>query len=423
MNASHALKVVEWRRAGDLVNIERMNEAAATTALLNDPMVVFAYLAGLMGLLFWLSGLGSLRKFFDVIPVILFVYFLPTLSTAFGITPAASPVYEWMTRYLLPLALFLLMLTVDLPAIARLGGMATLMMLAGTLGTAAGALLTYLVFAHWLPLDAWKGIAALSGSWIGGTANLVAVAESVGTPPNIMGPTIVVDTVVGYGWMAVLLALSARQHIWDRRIKAHTEVLAETNRRLGELQAHQRPVDTRAFAIIAALGFVATVVSVKTGAALPTVGTPTIISHTTWAILIVVTGGLLLSLSPLRTLEEVGASKVGYVALYLVLTGIGAQADLRAIFSAPLFIAAGVFWIAIHATVLLIVARLLRAPMFFFATASMANIGGPVSAPIVASVYQPAMAPVGLLMAVFGYILGTYVGLGLAWLLGQMATL
>jgi uncharacterized membrane protein len=397
-----------------------MNETA-TTALLNDPMVIFAYLAGLMGLLYWLSGLKPLQKFFDIAPVILFIYFVPTLSTAFRITPPASPVYDWMTKFLLPLALFLLMLTVDLRAIIRLGGLALLMMLAGTLGTALGAPLTYLVFGGFLPEDAWKGLAALSGSWIGGTANLVAVAESVGTPANIMGPTIVVDTVVGYGWMAVLLALSNRQQWWDQKIGARSDVVEETNRRLGELQAHQRPIDTRSAAMIVGLGFVATVAGVMAGDALPPLGSPTIISHTTWAILLVVTVALLLSLTPMRRLEDAGASRLGYVALYLLLTGIGAQADLRAIFNAPLFLAAGVFWIIIHATVLFIIARLLRAPLFFYATGSMANIGGAASAPIVASVYQPAMAPVGLLMAVMGYIVGTYVGLMVAWVLGQMA--
>lgn len=384
-------------------------------------MLVFAYLAALMAFLFWISELRPLQKFFEIIPTILFVYFLPTVSTALGITPAASPAYDWMTRFLLPLALFLLMLTVDLPAIARLGGMALLMMVGGALATAVGAPLTYLVFGHLLPAEGWKGLAALSGSWIGGTANLVAVSESVGTPPNIMGPTIVVDTVVGYGWMAILLALSTRQHLWDKRVNAHVEALEETNRRLGALEAHRRPTDTRSLSIILGLGFLATVLAVKAGAALPNVGKPTIISHTTWAILIVVTLGLVMSLTPLRRLEDSGASRVGYLALYLLLTGVGAQADLHAIFSAPAFLAAGVFWIAIHAGVLLLIARLLRAPLFFFATSSMANVGGAVSAPIVASVYQPAMAPVGLLMAVLGYILGTYVGLGCAWILGQMA--
>jgi uncharacterized membrane protein len=150
----------------------------------------------------------------------------------------------------------------------------------------------------------------------------------------------------------------------------------------------------------------------------PTLGDPTIISKTTWAILIVVTGGLALSFTPLRDYEKVGASGLGYTALYLLLAGIGAQADLRAIVQAPLYLAAGAVWIAIHVGVLLIAARIVRAPLFFVATGSMANIGGAASAPVVAGVYHPAMAPVGLLMAVVGYILGIYGALVCAWLLG-----
>lgn len=394
---------------------------AAGPALLTDPMAIFAYLAGLMALVFWISERQALRKLFDITPPVLYAYFLPTVSTAFGITPAASPAYEWMTHYLLPLSLFLLMLTVDLPAIARMGGLALVMMLAGSLGTAVGAPATFAVFGKFLPPESWKGLAALSGSWIGGTLNLVAIAESVHTPANIMGPTIVVDTLVGYGWLAVLLMFSGWQVRWDRATGARVEALEETNRRLGEIAAKRHPIDTTGGSIILGIGFVAAVLSTAAGAALPNLGDPTIISHTTWAILIVVTGGLLLSLTPMRRLEEIGASRLGYVALYLLLTAVGAQADLRAVVAAPLFLVAGVFWICVHAAVLLTITRLLRAPLFFFATSSMANIGGAVSGPIVASVYQPAMAPVGLLMAVLGYILGTYVGLGCAWLLGQMA--
>jgi uncharacterized membrane protein len=159
------------------------------------------------------------------------------------------------------------------------------------------------------------------------------------------------------------------------------------------------------------------------GARLPTLGDPTIISHTTWAVLIVVTGGLLLSFTPVRKLDEVGASRMGFVALYLMLTGIGAQGDLRAVLDAPAFFLAGMLWIAIHATVLIIAAKLLKAPSFFIATGSMANIGGVGTAPIVAGIYHPAMAPVGLLMAVAGYILGIYAGLGSAWMLGVLSGL
>ncbi|CAN5800582.1 DUF819 family protein [soil metagenome] len=397
-----------------------MNEQAGA-ALLTDPMALFAYLAGVLGLIFWLSGLPQLRKLFDVTPPVLYAYFIPTLSTTFGIFPPASPVYDWMTRYLLPVALLLLMITVDVPAIAKLGRMALLMMLAGTLGIVLGGPIAFLIFGQWLPPEAWKGLAALSGSWIGGTANLVAVAESVGTPDSIMGPIIVVDTVVGYGWMAVLLFLSAWQGRYDRAIGARTEALEATNQRLALMAAHRRPTDIRDAAVILGLGFAGAVLAVAAGARLPRVGDPTIISNTTWTVLIVVTGGLFLSFTPVRKLEEVGASRLGYLALYLLLTGIGAQADLRAVLSAPVFLAAGVVWLLVHMIVLFGVGRLLRAPLFFVATGSMANVGGAVSAPIVAGVYHPAMAPVGLLMAVAGYILGIYAALGCAWILGQMA--
>jgi len=390
-------------------------------ALITDPLAIFGYLAGLMAFLFWLSGLKPLQRIFDITPPILYAYFLPTVSTALRIIPPASPAYVFMSRLLLPLSLFLLMVTVDLRAIMRLGRTALIMMLGGSLSVAIGAPITYAVFAKWLPPDAWKGLAALSGSWIGGSANMIAIGESIGAPASIMGPTIVVDTLVGYGWMAVLLAISSLQHKWDRRVGARMEALEETSSRLVALSAHQRPIDVRGVTIILGLGFAAAVAGIAAGGALPPVGDPVIISRTTWTILIVVTGGLLLSLTPIRDLEQMGASRLGYFALYLLLTAVGAQADLRALLAAPAFIAAGVFWIMLHIAILLLITRMLRAPFFFFATSSVANIGGVVSAPIVASVYQKAMAPVGLLMAVLGYIIGTYVGLGLAWLLGQMA--
>lgn len=396
--------------------------ADAGAALLTDPMAVFAYLAAVLALVFWLSGIPRLNKLFEITPPVIYAYFIPTISTTLGITPPASPVYDWMQRYLLPLALLLLMITVDLRSIARLGGMALLMMLAGTLGIVVGGPIAFLIFGGVLPEDAWMGLAALSGSWIGGTANMVAIKESIGTPDSILGPIIVVDTVVGYGWMGVLLFLSAWQARFDRWNRARTDAIEATNRRLAELASIRRPTETGHAAIILGLGFAATVAAVAAGARLPRIGTPTIINASTWAVLIVVTGGLLLSFTPIRRLEEVGASRLGYAALYLLLTAIGAQADLRAVLGAPLYLATGVLWIAIHVAILLLAARLLRAPLFFVATGSMANVGGAASAPIVAGVYHPAMAPVGLLMAVLGYILGIYAGLACAWMLGQIAT-
>jgi len=394
----------------------------ASQAIFSDPMSVFAFLATLVAVIFWVSGVKRFEKFFEYVPPVIFVYFLPMFATTLGITPISSASYEWTTRYLLPLALFLLMISIDLKSVAKLGPTALLMVTAGTIGIIVGGPVALAVFGSFLPEDAWKGFAALSGSWIGGTANMVAVAESVDTPESAFGPIIVVDTVVGYGWMGVILFFSVWQKKFDRFINANTSAIEETNARLEAMDRDRHPTTVKDAAFLIGIGMGAAVLSVKLGARIPALGDPTIISATTWAVLIIVTGGLLLSFTPLREFEKVGASQLGYTALYLLLAGIGAQADLKAVMDAPLFLAAGALWISIHVVILLVVARLIRAPLFFVATGSMANIGGAASAPVVAGVYHPAMAPVGLLMAVVGYVFGIYGALFCAWLLGQVAT-
>ena len=389
-----------------------------TTALINDPMGVFAFLAGLVALIFWVSELPRCKKLFEVVPPVIYVYFLPMLATTAGITPAASPLYDWTVPYLLLFALLMLMVSVDLGSVARLGPVALFMVAAGTVGIVVGGPISLMLFGGMLPEDAWTGFAALSGSWIGGTANMVAIAESVGTSPDAMGPVIVVDTVVGYGWMGVLIAMVGLQGRFDRRTKARTDAIEQTNRRLEAMKSERRPLTLRYAVVMIGFGMACAVLAERLGQRLPAVGDPTVISGTTWAILIVVTGGLVLSFTPLRKLETVGASHLGYTALYLLLAGIGAQADLRAVLDAPVYLLAGAVWIAIHLGILLIAARIVRAPFFFVATGSMANIGGAASAPVVAGVYHRAMAPIGLLMAVAGYILGIYAAIVCAWLLG-----
>ena len=385
-------------------------------------MAVAAWLAAIPAVVFWLSGMPRLRKLFDITPPILYVYFLPTVATTLGITPEASATYAWLIRYVLPLALVLLMITVDLPALARLGKTALFMMMVGTAGIVVGGPLALLLFKHWLPPEAWMGFAALSGSWIGGATNMVAMAASVGTPPEALGPVIVVDAVVGYGWMGILLFLSGYQRRFDERTRARTETMEEANRHLSEVDALRRPLETRDAVILLGLGLVGAVLSVEVGDVLPELGHPTIISHTTWAVILVVTVGLVVSFTPARGLEKAGASRLGNAFLYILLAGLGSQANLRSIVEAPVYLAAGVVWIGVQVVFLLVAARLIRAPLFFFATGSMANVGGVVSAPIVAGVYQSAMAPVGLLMAVLGNILGIYAALLCAWFLALVGT-
>jgi uncharacterized membrane protein len=389
-----------------------------TQAVFNDPMSVFAFLAVLVAGIFWISGVKRFEKFFEYVPPVIFVYFLPMFATTFGITPISSPVYDWATRYFLPIALFLLMISIDLKSVAKLGPIALFMVTAGTLGIILGGPIALLLFGSFLPPDAWQGFAALSGSWIGGTANMVAIAESVGTPDSAYGPIIVVDTVVGYGWMGVLLFFSVWQKKFDTLTNANTAAIEETNARLAEMDRDRNPTTVRDAAFLVGIGVGAAVLSVNLGEKIPPLGDPTIISATTWAVLIVVTGGLLLSFTRLREFEKVGASQLGYTALYLLLAGIGAQADLKAVLQAPIYLVAGAVWIGVHVLILYLASRIVRAPLFFIATGSMANIGGAASAPVVAGVYHPAMAPVGLLMAVVGYVFGIYGALFCAYLLG-----
>jgi len=375
-------------------------------------MTVIAVLASVLAGVFALSSVEKLEPLFKFAPPVIWAYFIPMMLTTFGVTPSSSPVYEWMSTYLLPFSLFLLMITVDIRAILRLGPRALFMLLIGTMGIVIGAPIAFFLFGGFFsdPV-AWKGFAALSGSWIGGTANMIFVKESVSTPDSTLAPLLVVDVVAGYGWMGILIFLSAYQQQFDRWVGASRGVIDKLQQQLEEMATDRVPITLGTFVIILGLGLGATLAAEALGARLPELGEPTVISAGTWTILIVVTVGLLLSFTPARELEKDGASRIGYAALYLLLTSIGASADLVAVLDAPLYLVAGIVWLAVHVTLLFGAAIVSKSPLFFVATGSMANVGGAASAPIVAGVYVPSLAPVGLLMGVAGYILGVYVAL------------
>ncbi len=396
--------------------------------VLEDPMAVFAFCALTCALVFWVSSQSWAKRFFQIIPSIVLVYFLPTIASTLGLIPANSPTYDWMRDYLLPFSLFVLMITTDVAAILSIGPRAIAIMLVGTAGVVIGGPVVLLLFGNWLPPEAWKGLAALSGSWIGGGGNFAAIKESVGAPDSIIGPIIIVDTLIAYTWMGVLLFLANYQQVIDRWNKAHSAILEDLNRRLREFQETQvRPITLADVSGVIAIGFVGAVTCQHLSAWLysstelvlaqraPNVAS--IFSPFTWLVILVSTLGLLLSFTPVRRIERAGASKIGYAALYLFLTSIGAKADLKGLLEAPVLLLAGIVWILIHVLFLVIGARLLRAPLFLVAVGSQANIAGAASAPIVAAAYYESMAPVGLLMGVLGYLLGNYAGLLCAYLL------
>jgi uncharacterized membrane protein len=304
----------------------------------------------------------------------------------------------------------LLILALDVPGILRLGPKALIMMLAGTAGVIVGAPIALWIFHSVVPPDTWLGMTALSGSWIGGGANMVALAEMAGTPDSMFGMMVIVDVTVANVWMGFLLYLAGQSARIDARTGADTAAIEDLKRRVAEFTARTTRVPTLAdLVLIVAVGFGGMWVATLAGRALGA-GNP-VFDATVWKFIIVTALAVAVSFTPARNLEGAGASRIGTLMLYLLIASIGAHADFTQMKEAPILVAVGAVWMLCHAGILLLVAWLIRAPVFFMAVGSQANIGGAASAPIVASAFHPSLAPVGVLLAILGYVLGTYGGL------------
>ena len=385
-------------------------------------MAILAIFLVILAVLFNVSERPGLpKKVLSIIPPIFFAYFIPTLLTTFGILPDSSPLYKWIKTFLLPVALFLFTLTLDLKAIMKLGSKAVIMMLTGTLGIVVGGPLSLLLFSKWLPDDAWQGMAALSGSWIGGGVNFVAIGQAVEAPESVLGPIIVVDVVVAASiWLPILLMMVNKKEAFNRWAKADRSSIEYVQKKVENYQSEvARIASFNDLLVILSLAFLFTWLSYWLGDILPPVGD--FIKGSVWKVILITGFGILFSFTKFRSYEGAGASKIGNVALYLLIATIGAQANLRGIIEYPVFILAGIVWIAIHALILLIVAKLIRAPYFFAAVGSLANVGGAASAPVLAAAFHPSLAAVGVLLGILGYVLGTYAGLVCAFLLKIVA--
>lgn len=400
--------------------------------LISDPMAVMTACVLFCALIFWSTRQSWAAPFYKIVPSVVLVYYIPTLAATAGIIPNQSPAYDWMRDYLLPFCLFVLMVTADVRSILKIGPKAILIMLCGTLGIVVGGPLAYLMFKSYLPPDTWKALAALSGSWIGGGGNFAAIKESVGASDALVGPIIVVDTAVGYSWTGVLLFLAAYQGRFDRWNRSRSSVLEDLNRRMRDFQESKtRPITVADLTATLAVGFVGAVACRYLGDGLYSLtndwingfshALASVFSSFTWMVILITTLGIALSLTPLRQIEFAGGSKIGYAALYIFLASLGAKADLAGLLEAPILLLVGAVWIVFHVAFLFLGAWLFRAPLFLVAVGSQANIGGAATAPIVAAAYYESLAPVGLLMGIFGYLVGNYGGLLCAFLLRLIA--
>ena len=394
--------------------------------LVTNDAVVLGILAAILGLVFWTSSrpAGFWKRFYTYVPALLLCYLVPAILNTLGVIDGhASRLYPVARDYLLPSALVLLCIAIDFGAIVRLGPKAIVMFLTGTVGIMFGAIASFeimrLIHPETVAGETWRGMTTITGAWIGGGANQAAMKEVFEVDATLFGQFVAVDVLVANVWMAVLLFLASRAQAFDRWTGADLSAINALKARIETYQAeHARMPTLTDFMIILAVGIGVTGLShALTG---PTVGwiaslpqewrlqDYSLTSSFFWIVVFATTFGLLLSFTRARSLEGAGASTIGSAMLYFLVATIGMQMDLNALLDRPWLFLLGLIWISVHGGLLLLVAKLIRAPLFFMAVGSQANVGGAASAPVVASAFHPALAPVGVLLAVLGYALGTY---------------
>ncbi|MEA3391562.1 MAG: DUF819 family protein [Candidatus Marinimicrobia bacterium] len=356
------------------------------------------------------------KRFFGIVPPLVFAYFIPTILTSLGVIPDSSPIYTEIKRFVLPASLLLLTLAIDIKGILKLGSKALIMFLTGTLGIVIGGPISLLIFKNALPPEIWKGMAALAGSWIGGGANFIAIGQSVGTAESMLGIMVIVDVLAANILTGILFFLAGRSDKIDKKLGADNSAIIELRDKVISFQKKTTRVTTVTdYFVMLALAFGFSYAAYLLGNALPNIGD--IISHSTWKVIIITTIGVGLSFTPIKKYEGAGASKLGTVMLYLLIGVIGASANLKAVMEYPALFGMGLTWLAIHILILFVVMKVIKAPLFFMAVGSQANVGGAASAPIVASAFHPALASVGVMLGIAGYVLGTYAALLCAKLL------
>jgi uncharacterized membrane protein len=380
-------------------------------ALINSPLGVLAVLIFVAAFFFFLQK-RTQAKLFDYLPPLLFIYATPVFLNNFGVIPSESSVYDGLSSIALPVFIVLMLIKVNVPAVVKVMGQGVLVMLMGTAGVMVGGVVAYLVVHGSLSDDAWKGYGALAGSWIGGTANMAATAEMLGTSKEQFGLAVLADNVIYIIWLPLLLMSRDFADKFNRWARVPEDRIASMDA-AAELHVEEDQAPTMPqylFIAVTAFGvtWVATAIAPGIAEALanfnPSLATA--FSTTTVRILLVTTFALLLSTTPVSKLPNTTA--LGTALVYVFVAGMGARASISGLSEAPMFVFGAFIWIFIHGLFCLAGAWLFRVDIHSVAIASAANIGAAASAPIVAAHHRPNLVPASILMALLGYALGNY---------------
>jgi uncharacterized membrane protein len=414
--------------------------------LFTNDAIVFGLLMLALGFVFYTSSKkeGFWKKFYSVVPALLMCYLLPAIFNSLGlIDDGTSQLYYVASRYLLPAALVLMTLSIDLKAIFNLGPKALIMFFAGTFGIIIGGPIAILIVSAISPEtvggvgpDAiWRGLSTIAGSWIGGGANQAAMLEIYEYNPDLYGGMVLVDIVVANLLMAGLLMGIGKTDKIDAWLKADDSAIRELREKVSNYAASvTRNPGLPDYIIMLSLAFVAVGLAHWGAGAMSSflsenfeifTDTKSALSSFSseffWMITIATAIGIALSFTRMKSYEGAGASKLGSIFIYILVATIGMKMDLTMVFDNPGLIGIGLIWMLFHIIFLFVTAKLIKAPYFFLAVGSQANVGGAASAPVVAAAFHPSLATVGVLLAVFGYVVGTY-GAILTTILMQIAS-
>ncbi len=371
----------------------------------------FTYLAVLMiiGSTIVYTEKKTQYKLFEYLPSIVIIYFVVMLFSTFGLwqkSESVTTTYKVVKSNLLPAMIFLMLLSADMREIFKLGKKMLLTFFLASVSIAIGFIGTFTLFQTYFEPDSWKAFAALSGSWMGGTANMVAIQGALNLPDSAMGYTLLIDSIDYAIWVMILLALvpfAKKFNLWS---KADTSVIDEVGKRLALKEEEKKPIEFASLFFLLGAALLVSALAQYGASFLPTTS---FLTTTTWIVIIATLTGTLFAMTPLAKIS--GGSELANIMLYLIVALIASRANFTELTEAPLYILAGFVIIAIHMSIMILFAKLFKLDLFSLGVASLANIGGVASAPILASAYSKALIPIGVLMAMMGYIVGTFGGL------------
>jgi len=351
----------------------------------------------------------SQHKLFEYLPAIVIVYLVVMLASTFGLwhkTESVTATYKSVKSNLLPAMIFLMLLLADMREIFKLGKKMLLTFFLASTSIALGFIGMFTLFGSSFGAESWKPFAALSGSWMGGTANMVAIQGALDLPDSAMGYTLLIDSIDYAIWVMILLALVPFAKKFNAWSKADTLAIDEVGERLAQKEKNKKPISFDSLFLLLSSALLVSALSQYGASFLPTTD---FLTNTTWVVILATTAGILFAMTPLARLS--GSSELANIMLYLIVALIASRANFAELTEAPLYILAGFVIITIHVIIMVIFAKLFKLDLFSLGVASLANIGGVASAPILASAYSKALIPIGVLMAMMGYILGTFGGL------------